>query len=62
METEGQMLGHSRGQLEVLSRDKWRKLVVDLCSTWSTRDGWIYIYIYIYDSDIHTTQASKIEL
>ena len=38
METEGRTLGHL-GQLEVLSRDraKWRKLVVDLCSTRSTK-------------------------
>ena len=39
VETEGRTLGHSWGQLEVLSRDraKWRKLVADLCSTRSTR-------------------------
>ena len=39
VETEGQTLGHSWGQLEVLSQDrvKWRKFVVDLCSTRSTR-------------------------
>ena len=39
VETEGQTLGHSWSQLEVLSRDtaKWRKLVVDLCSARSTR-------------------------
>ena len=39
VEAEGQTLGHSLGQLEVLSRDraKWRKLVVDLCSTCSRR-------------------------
>ena len=39
VETEGRTLGHSWGQLLVLSRDwaKWGKLVVDVCSTWSTR-------------------------
>ena len=39
VETKGQTLGHSWGQLEVLSRDraKWRKLVVDLCSIQSAR-------------------------
>ena len=38
VETEGRILGHSWGQLEVLSRDraKWRKFVVDLCSTRDT--------------------------